>query len=83
MIELEAWPLDEKSDPDFYLTCNDETVSRTNFHWKADKIGRDKITIFPEDPEAKLGTYSCVVMPFRQGRNKLGIKLTLTVIRPV
>jgi len=42
-----AWPEDNKSDPDLYVTCMDPEVSMQNYDWRSALIGPDRIDITP------------------------------------
>ena len=51
IIKIQTWPLDRNSEPDLYVTVNQEEVNSSNYHWKSNKIGADEIVIDPDNPK--------------------------------
>lgn len=87
MIIVEAWPDDDKSDPDIYLRAgaDDPEVSDTNYHWKANNHGRVKIEIDPSKDKKYVANrrYQLAVYPCRKGRNTFSVHLFLIHAKPL
>ena len=64
MIKITTWPLDQISEPDLYVTVNQELVDSNNYHWKSNKIGTDEIVIYPDNPKFKYGVYRIAIEAF-------------------
>ena len=66
MIRVETWPLDGESEPELYMTVNQEKVSCTSYIWVSE-FGGDKhidskeIRVYPDDAKFSKGTFCCVV----------------------
>ncbi len=48
-----AWPDNEGSDPDLYMTVGDPEVSTTRYDWRSANIGPDRIEVTTSDPKFK------------------------------
>ena len=80
-----AWPFDNASDPDIYMTCNDPEVSLYNSHWKSALIGPDRVDITPSDTKYKMkaedgenpAIFFIGVKPFMEGLNTMMVSITL------
>ena len=57
-ITIDSWELDGEgsTNTDIFVTANDENVSKDNYHWKS-VFGVDKIDIYPDRSNFKLGEY--------------------------
>lgn len=57
-ITVDSWELDGESatNTDIFVTANEENVSKDKYHWKS-VYGVDKIDIYPDRANFKLGTY--------------------------
>ncbi|CDW84668.1 sam-dependent methyltransferase [Stylonychia lemnae] len=77
VITIKAWPANDDSDPDIYLSNATPFVSTSNYQWKSANIGSDRIDVHPQDPKYKIGRYYLGANPYRVGINKFYVSLTL------
>ena len=74
VIKVKTWPLDRESEPDLYMTVDQEEVNSDVNHWKSNRIGADEIVIYPDNPKFKTGLYRVAVEAFRgPEEHKIGI----------
>ena len=84
MLKIKTWPLDRNSEPDLYVTVDQEEVNSDAYHWKSNKIGADEIVIYPDNPKFKLGLYRIAIEAFRgDEEHKFGVQIHAKEAKPV
>ena len=84
VIKVKTWPLDRESEPDLYMTVDQEEVNSDVNHWKSNRIGADEIVIYPDNPKFKTGLYRVAVEAFRgPEEHKFGIQILVKEAKPV
>ena len=84
VLKIKTWPLDRTSEPDLYVTVDQEEVNSDVFHWKSNKIGADEIVIYPDNPKFKVGLYRIAVEAFRgDEEHKIGVQINVKEAKPV
>ena len=84
VIKIKTWPLDQDSEPDLYVTVNQENVSSESYHWKSNKIGADEIVLYPDDPKFKLGLFRVAVEAFRGDHDhRIGVQVLVREAKEV
>ena len=84
VIKVKTWPLDRESEPDLYMTIDQEEVNSDVHHFKSNKIGADEIVIYPDNPKFKVGLYRLAVEAFRgPEEHKIGIQVLIKEAKPV
>ena len=76
--------MDRESEPDLYMTVDQEEVNSDVHHWKSNRIGPDEIVIYPDNPKFKPGLYRVAVEAFRgPEEHKIGVQILVKEAKPV